>query len=408
MKILVMNAGSSSQKSCLYDLTEASGTQPPKPAWEALIDWTHQQGMAELKIKTAHGARLQQEQQANSRAAVMNEMLKTLWQGETKVIEQPEEIAVVGHRVVHGGKNYHDSVIVTEAVKQEIDRLSILAPVHNPINLEGIVAIEQLLPTVPQVAVFDTAFHAKMPAAAALYPLPYEWTAAGIQRYGFHGTSHKYCAHRAAEILGRDINSLKLITCHLGNGSSLTAIKNGRSIDTTMGFTPLEGLMMGTRCGSIDPQILIYLMQQKGYAASDLDRILNKESGFLGVSGISADLRQVEAAIATGNERAKLAREIFLHRLQTSIGAMLANLGGLDALVFTAGIGENSAEVRTAACEPFAWLGLKLDETKNHNRPVDQDIATADARVRVVVVHTQEDWAIAQECFRLMQGRHSG
>jgi acetate kinase len=241
-----------------------------------------------------------------------------------------------------------------------------------------------------------------------LYPLPYEWTAAGIQRYGFHGTSHKYCAHRAAEILGRDINSLKLITCHLGNGSSLTAIKNGRSIDTTMGFTPLEGLMMGTRCGSIDPQILIYLMQQKGYAASDLDRILNKESGFLGVSGISADLRQVEAAIATGNERAKLAREIFLHRLQTSIGAMLANLGGLDALVFTAGIGENSAEVRTAACEPFAWLGLKLDETKNHNRPVDQDIATADARVRVVVVHTQEDWAIAQECFRLMQGRHSG
>lgn len=404
MKILVMNAGSSSQKSCLYDVSAQTGTQPPKPIWEATVDWTHQQGVAELKVKTATGAVLQEQRQAESRAAIVNDMLETLWSGETKVIDRPSEIDVVGHRVVHGGQEYPESVKVTDAVKQAIDRLSELAPVHNPVNLEGILAIEKILPAVPQVAVFDTSFHAKMPSAAALYPVPYEWSEKGMRRYGFHGTSHRYCAQRAAEILGQDVQALKIITCHLGNGCSLAAIRDGHSIDTTMGFTPLEGLMMGTRSGSVDPGLLIHLLRHEGYTADDLDRILNKESGFKGVSGISADLRQIAAAMAAGNDRAKLAFEIYIHRMQTGIGAMLANLGGLDALVFTAGVGENSAEVRAAACEPFGFMGLKLDPEKNQSKPVDQDIAAADSHVRILVIHTQEDWAIAQECQRLMQG----
>lgn len=403
MKILVMNAGSSSQKSCLYDLSIQAGKQPPKPIWEATVDWTHQQGVAELKVKTAAGVVLQEERQADSPVEVVNHMLETLWSGETRVIDRPSEIDVVGHRVVHGGQDYPESVKVTEAVKQAIDRLSDLAPVHNPVNLKGIVAIEQLLPGVPQVAVFDTSFHAKMPPAAAFYPVPYAWSQKGMRRYGFHGTSHRYCAQRAAEILGQDVNVLKLITCHLGNGCSLAAIRDGYSIDTTMGFTPLEGLMMGTRSGSVDPGLLIHLLRHEGYTADDLDRILNKESGFQGVSGISADVRQIAAAMKAGNEQAKLAFEIFIHRLQTGIGAMLANLGGLDALVFTAGVGENSVEVRAAACDPFGFMGLKIDPDKNQQRPVDQDIAAADSSVRVLVIHTQEDWAIAQECQRLMQ-----
>jgi acetate kinase len=403
MKILVMNAGSSSQKSCLYDLTELTGNQPPKPVWEALVDWTHSEGAAELKIKTAKGAVLQETRPAASRLAVTNHMLETLWQGDTKVIEKPAEIDVVGHRVVHGGQDYDESVIVTDEVMQAIDRLSALAPVHNPVNLEGIRAIDQILPDVPQVAVFDTAFHAKMPAAAAIYPVPYEWSQRGIRRYGFHGTSHRYCAHRAADLLGRDVHTLKMINCHLGNGCSLAAIQNGCSVDTTMGFTPLDGLMMGTRSGSVDPGMLIHLLRQEGYSADDLNHILNEESGFKGVSGVSADLRQISAAIAKGNEQAKLAFDIFIHRLQTGIGAMVANLGGLDVLIFTAGVGENAADVRAAACEPFAFMGLKLDAEKNQQRPVDQDVAAADSTVRIFVIHTQEDWAIAQECIRLMK-----
>lgn len=417
MKILVMNAGSSSQKSCLYDLTQHELTQPsdvdpkrsfavdhqpPNPVWEATIDWTHQSDRAELQIQTAAGAVLEELHPADSHLSVIRHMLETLWQGKTQVIEHPIEIDVVGHRVVHGGADYHDSVLVTEAVKQAIDRLSPLAPAHNPVNLEGIRAIEQILPDVPQVAVFDTAFHAKMPAAAAIYPIPYEWSDRGIRRYGFHGTSHQYCSQRAAELLGRDLASLKLVTCHLGNGCSLAAVQAGRSVDTTMGFTPLDGLMMGTRSGSVDPGILMHWLRHEGFTADDLDRVLNKESGLQGVSGISADMRQIATAIAAGNSRARLAFDVFIHRLQTGIGAMLANLGGLDGLVFTAGIGENSPEVRAAACEPFAFLGLKLDPDKNHAKTRDRDIATADSTIRVLVIHTQEDWAIAQECYKLM------
>lgn len=405
MKILVLNAGSSSQKSCLYALTgDALPNQPLEPLWEAQIDWTHQQDAAELKVKTAQGVILEDHLPSASRFDLTLQMLLTLWSGKTQVLEQPQEIDVVGHRVVHGGQEYQSSTLVNSKVKSAIANLAALAPAHNPANLEGIEAIEQILGTeVPQVAVFDTAFHTQIPLPAAIYPGPYEWFEQGIRRYGFHGISHQYCAQRAAQILGRELKELRLIACHLGNGCSLAAIRDGHSIDTTMGFTPLDGLMMGSRSGSVDPGILIYLMRQQGYTADQFDRVLNLASGLKGISGVSADMRQIVAAITQDNSRAQLAFDIYVHRLRSCIGAMLASLGGLDALVFTAGVGENSALVRTAACEAFGFLGLKLDPEKNTRPPEDRDIATDDSTVRVLVIHTQEDWAIAKDCWHLLR-----
>ena len=403
MKILILNAGSSSQKSCLYEVGDTLPEQPPDPLWEASVDWTHHQGFAEIKVKTASGAVLEEDIPIQERPKVIAQMLETLWQGDTKVIEQPSAIDVVGHRVVHGGQDYRESVRITPAVKAAIAQLAVLAPVHNPANLEGIDAIELALgKDVRQVAVFDTAFHSQLPDAAAIYPGPYKWVDRGIRRYGFHGISHQYCAQRTAQLLHRDLNELRLMVCHLGNGCSLSAIQHGHSIDTTMGFTPLEGLMMGTRAGSVDPSILLYLMRQEGYTVDQLDQELNKASGLVGISGVSADLRQVMAAIEAGNAHAQLALDIYIHRLRSCMGAMLASLGGLDALVFTAGVGENAALVRTLACQNFEFMGLKLDVGKNQSHPIDQDIATADSTARIFVIHTQEDWAIAQDCYRMV------
>jgi acetate kinase len=402
MKILVLNAGSSSQKSCLYDIpADALPEDPPEPIWEGLIDWTHQAGVAEIQVKTATDE-VKDTVPFTDRPPVVEQLLTTIWQGPTQVIAAPSEIAAVGHRVVHGGRKYHDSIRVTPEVKAAIAQLAELAPVHNPANLEGIEAAEAILgDQVPQVAVFDTAFHAQMPDAAAIYPGAYEWIEQGIYRYGFHGTSHAYCAERAAELLGQDLKDLRLITCHLGNGASLAAIRDGRSIDTTMGFTPLDGLMMGSRSGSVDPSILIHLIRHHGYDADQLDHLLNQASGLLGISGLSNDLRQIMSAIDAGNDRAKLALEIYIHRLRSCMGAMLASLGGLDALIFTAGVGEHSPPIRAAACEAFAFLGLKLDLDKNAGRPRDAVISTLDSTVKVLVIHTQEDWAIARDCWRL-------
>ncbi len=281
--------------------------------------------------------------------------------------------------------------------------------------------VAKLLGPVPQVAVFDTGFHHTMPLAAATYPGPYEWFEQGIRRYGFHGINHQYCAERAAQLLGKGLNSLKLVTCHLGNGCSLAAIREGRSVDTTMGFTPLDGLMMGTRSGSVDPGILTYLMRQRHFSGEQLDDVLNKKSGLLGVSGISSDMREVLSACKNGAEpekmaRAKLALDMYVHRLQSGIGAMIAVLGGIDALVFTAGVGENSPEVRAAVCDNFSFLGARLDQTKNAQSPADKndrnndknsdkDISARDARVRVLVIHAQEDWMIAREGWELAQNR---
>jgi acetate kinase len=411
MKILVLNAGSSTQKSCLYEIADrAFSTQASQPIWEGKINWTQDRAVAEIEVKTVTGAKLQESISDDSPQAHLTYMLHTLTDGATKVINQLSEIDVVGHRIVHGGQDYRDSVVITEDVKKAIASLSNLAPAHNPVALEGIEAIEKILKDVTQVAVFDTGFHATLPDAAAIYPGPYQWVEQGIRRYGFHGISHQYCSQRAAQILGRDVPLERLITCHLGNGCSLAAIKNGRSIDTTMGFTPLDGLMMGSRSGSIDPGILIYLLRHCDYSVEKLDDILNKASGLKGISGVSSDMREVREAMSTtgyayaqGNSRAQLAWDIYVHRLRSSIGAMLTSLGGLDALVFTAGVGEHSAEIRQAACEAFGFLGLKLDIEKNHQQPVDEDIATTDSAVRVLVIHTQEDWAIAGQCWQLLQ-----
>ncbi|OYE05228.1 acetate kinase [Nostoc sp. 'Peltigera membranacea cyanobiont' 232] len=404
MKILVLNAGSSTQKSCLYEIAdEALSTEASQPLWEGKINWTQNRSVAEIEVKTGTGATLQESISDDSLQAHLTYMLHTLTDGATKVIDRLSEIDVVGHRIVHGGQDYRDSVVITEDVKKAIASLSNLAPAHNPVAVEGIEAIEEISKDVTQVAVFDTGFHATLPDAAAIYPGPYQWVEQGIRRYGFHGISHQYCSQRATQILGRDVPPERLITCHLGNGCSLAAIKNGRSIDTTMGFTPLEGLMMGSRSGSIDPGILIYLLRYCNYSGEKLDDILNKASGLKGISGVSSDMREVREAIAQGNSRAQLAWDIYVHRLRSNIGAMLTSLGGLDALVFTAGVGEHSAEIRQAACEAFGFLGLKLDLEKNQQQPVDEDIATTDSAVRVLVIHTQEDWAIAGQCWQLLQ-----
>jgi acetate kinase len=286
--------------------------------------------------------------------------------------------------------------------------VSAFAPLHNRAELEGIEIIEKRIGTVLQVAVFDTGFHSRLPERAAVYPGPYEWLAQGIRRYGFHGINHQYCAERTAQLLGKDLRSLKLVTCHLGNGCSLAAIRDGQSVDTTMGFTPLEGLMMGTRSGSVDPGILTYLIRQGQLTGQQLDDLLNGKSGLLGISGISGDMRQIVAAMKNGHARAKLAFDIFVHRLQAGIGTMIAVLGEVDALVFSAGIGENSPEVRAAACANFGFLGLKLDPAKNAQLSADQDISLSDSAVRVLIVLAQEDWAIARDCWRLVSARIRG
>jgi acetate kinase len=392
MMVLVLNAGSSSQKSCLYSLGDFLPDTPTEPLWEAHLDWTVAQETGILTVKS-HGH--EQKIEVTATETGLEVLLETLIQGETRVLNSLEDIDLVGHRVVHGGAKYSQATVITTEVKKAIADLIPLAPNHNPAHLAGIETIETLLPNVPQVAVFDTAFHTTIPESAKVYPLPYEWYEQGIQRHGFHGISHQYCANHAAQILHKPLESLKIVTCHLGNGCSLAAIKNGICVDTTMGFSPLEGLMMGTRCGSIDPQIPLYLIQEYGLDVEAVNRLLNQESGLKGVSGISGDMREINQAIAAGNQRATLALEIYIHRLKSSIGAMVAILNGLDVLVFTGGVGENSSLVREKTCEGLTYLGLELDLAKNHHHPVDQNIAPDNSPRAVLVIHTQEDWAIA-------------
>ena len=401
MKILVLNSGSSSQKSSLYEIGETLPDDPPTPLWEGKIEWHDE--VAETEVKGARRVVQKDQVQVASRAEAVEHLLSTLWDGKTLTVTSRTEIDVVGHRVVHGGPKYEEPVLLTSEVKSGIAKVSAFAPLHNRAELEGIEVIEKVLGPVPQVAVFDTGFHRKMPAAAAVYPGPYQWFESGIHRYGFHGINHQYCAARAAQLLRRDLSSLKFVTCHLGNGCSLAAIQEGHSIDTTMGFTPLEGLMMGTRSGSVDPGILTYLMRQGRLQAQEIDDVLNKESGLLGISGISGDMREILASMKRRHSRAKLAFDIYVHRLQAGIGAMVAVLGGIDVLVFSAGVGENSAEVRDAACKQLGFLGLKLDDAANRQHPPDRDIAAPDSAVRVLIIRAQEDWAIARECWHLMR-----
>lgn len=399
MKILVLNSGSSSQKSSLFDFGASLPDSPPAPLWEGKLEWQGERAL--LEVKNSAGMSQKEEIIFTAREKATAHLLDALTSGKASVLSTKSEIAVVGHRIVNGGQEYTQPTIISPEVKAAIQRMAIFAPLHNRVELEGIRLIEEKFGSIPQVAVFDTAFHSSLPAAAFVYPGPYEWFSQGIRRFGFHGINHQYCAERTAQLLGKSISSLKIVSCHLGNGCSVAAIEHGKSIDTSMGFTPLEGLMMGTRSGSVDPGILTYLMREQNLSAQTLDDLLNKNSGLLGISGISGDMRRVVSTIKEGNDRAKLAFDIFVHRLRAGIGSMVAALGGLDALVFTAGIGENSAEVRQAACANFNFLGLQLDLAKNTSAKPDQNISATSSTVRVLVVQAQEDWAIARESWKL-------
>ena len=399
MKILVLNSGSSSQKACLYEVGETLPSRPPACLWEGRIEFGS--GTATIAAKNSEGAVLKETIQVSSREEVVRHLLRTARDGKTRAVGSVTEIEAVGHRIVHGGPHFEDPVVVTPEVRAAIASVSPLAPLHIRAELEGMEIIESVLGAVPQIAVFDTGFHRQMPKAAATYPGPYEWVEKGIRRYGFHGINHKYCADRAAQLLGKDPKSLKVVTCHLGNGCSAAAIQGGRSIDTTMGFTPLDGLMMGTRSGAVDPGILIFLMREARLDHQKIDYVLNQESGLLGVSGLSGDMRDILAGIQRGHERAKLACDIYIHRLRAAIGGMVAVLGGMEALVFTAGVGENSADVRAAACSTMEFLGLKVDPELNARPSLDCDISTKDSRIRVLVIRAEEDWAIATECWKL-------
>jgi acetate kinase len=298
--------------------------------------------------------------------------------------------------------------VIDDQVKRVILEVSEIAPLHNKAGLEGVSLAEELFPNRVQVAVFDTGFHRTLPQAAAIYPGPYQWYERGIRRYGFHGINHQYMAQRAARLLGRDLASLKIVTCHLGNGCSLAAVENGKSIDTTMGFTPLEGLMMGTRAGSVDPGILIHLIETDRLAADRLNDVLNHDSGLVGISGKSSDMRDILDTMGAGHDqsaRAQLAFDIFVHRLQSGIAAMCASLGGLDAVVFSGGIGENAPQVRSAACTRLGFLGIRLDEARNLSAKADVEISSPDGNVRVFVIRAQEEWAIACESARLLRSR---
>jgi acetate kinase len=400
MKILVLNSGSSSQKACLYEIGATLPEHPTMCLWEGEIDWHRE--TASMRVKNSEGQVLTEQLPVTSRERVIRDLLDTLFVGATRAVASCADIDAVGHRVVHGGPQFEDPVIITPEVRSAIDSVSAFAPLHIRAELEGMDIVENLFGGVPQIAVFDTGFHRQMPRSAAIYPGPYEWFESGIRRYGFHGINHQYCADRAAHLLGKDARSLRLVTCHLGNGCSVAAIRGGRSLDTTMGFTPLDGLMMGTRSGSVDPGILTFLMRQRKLDGEEIDRVLNQKSGLLGISGLSSDMRDILAAIPKGHDRAQLAFDIYVHRLRAAIGGMAAVLGGIDALVFTAGVGENSPEVREAATSGFEFLGLTLDRLANRQPYLDQDIATPDSRVRVLVIRAEEDWAIAQE-WKLVQ-----
>ena len=320
------------------------------------------------------------------------------------VIKSMDEISAVGHRVVHGGEKYSDSVLIDDEVLKSIEECIVLAPLHNPPNLIGIEACKELMPNTPMVAVFDTAFHQTMPKHSYICPLPYElYEKYSIRKYGFHGTSHKYVSNKVAKVMGKDIKDLQIVTCHLGNGCSLSAVKNGKSIDTSMGFTPLAGVMMGTRSGSIDPSVISFLIEEHGYKIEEVDELLNKKSGVLGISGVSSDFRDVLAAADSGNERAKLALEIFYYKVRTQIAAYAGAMGGVDVIVFTAGIGENSSITRKEILKGLEFFGFELNEENNEIRGKIQEISTEDSKVKVYVVPTNEELMIARDTARLVK-----
>ena len=398
MKILVINCGSSSLKYQILDMTNE--TLLCKGLVEKIgIDGsviTHEKvGMDKFRLETP---------MANHEDAIA-QVLAAIQDPEHGVVKDMSEIGAVGHRVVHGGEKYADSVLITEAVMKDVEECCEIAPLHNPPNIAGINACKALMPDTPMVAVFDTAFHQTMPPESYLYAIPYEYyTKYHIRRYGFHGTSHKYVSRRAAEMLNVDLEDLKIITCHLGNGASVSAIKHGKCIDTSMGFTPLEGLVMGTRSGDIDPALVTYIRQKENLPSGKANEILNKKSGVLGISGVSSDFRDIEAAVAEGNERAALALKVFAHKVRFYIGAYIAEMNGVDALVFTAGDGENDYGMRDIICNNLGNLGIKLDVVKNRVRGKETIISADDARVKCLLIPTNEELMIAKDTFEIVKG----
>jgi acetate kinase len=324
------------------------------------------------------------------------------------VINSIDEITAVGHRVVHGAEKFSQSTIITEAVEATIRECFPLAPLHNPPNLMGISACKRILPNIPHVAVFDTAFHQTMPEQAYLYAIPYQLYAEhSIRRYGFHGTSHRYVTNRATQLLGQAPESLKIITCHLGNGCSITAVNEGKSVDTSMGLTPLEGLVMGTRSGDLDPAVVFFLMDRLGMSSNQVDDLLNKQSGLLGLSGNSRDVRDLIEASKNGDKRSKLALNIFCYRVRKYIGAYAAAMGGLDAVIFTAGIGENAVEIRQNICEGLEFMGIELDKEKNKSKESEKFINTENSKVKILVIPTNEELLIARDTLEIVSGLYT-
>ena len=330
------------------------------------------------------------------------QVLDAVQNPEYGVVKSMDEIGAVGHRVVHAGEKYAESVLITDDVIKALEECVELAPLHNPPNLMGIAACRELMPDTPMVGVFDTAYHQTMPPESYIYAIPYEYYEKyGIRRYGFHGTSHKFVAQRAAAMLNTNINDLKIITCHLGNGASVTAIKHGRVVDTSMGFTPLEGLVMGTRCGDIDPAIVTYIREKENLPQGVANEILNKKSGVLGISGVSSDFRDLEDALSEGNERAALALRVFAHKVRFYIGAYIAEMNGVDAIVFTAGVGENDVYMRDIICTNLGNLGIKLDPIKNKVRGKETEISTEDSKVKLLLIPTNEELMIARDTYNI-------
>ena len=391
MNILVVNAGSSSLKYQLFDME--NDTVPARGLFERIgID-------GRVKHKAEGHADYVADIPLPDHAAAVRALLDLLTDKEHGALKSVSDITAVGHRVVHGGEKFSSSALVTGDVLAAIESVVPLAPLHNPPNLVGISACREVLgESIPHVAVFDTAFHQSMPKRAFLYAVPYEYyTENQVRRYGFHGTSHRYVSGRAAQMLGKPVSELKIVTCHLGNGSSIAAVDGGRSADTSMGMTPLEGVPMGTRSGSIDPAIIAYLCSARGMTVDQVTDALNKKSGMLGVSGVSPDFRDLYAAAADGNDRAQLALDMFAYSVRKQTGALAAAMGGIDVLVFTAGVGENNSTMRASVCEGLEFMGVSVDGEKNRAARGEADISAAGARVRVLVVPTDEELVIARD-----------
>ena len=396
MKVLVINCGSSSLKYQLFNMdTEEALAQ-------GLVERIGLEG-ARLKHETPSTDKKVIEQPMEDHRVALKSVLEALVNETYGALKSLDEIDAVGHRVVHAGEKYSESVVITDDVMDALKECIELAPLHNPPNIMGIEAIQELLPKVTNVGVFDTAFHQTIPKEAYIYPLPYEYYEEyGVRKYGFHGTSHRYVSKRASEMMGKDLKDLKLVTCHLGNGASLAAVKNGKSVATSMGFTPLEGLVMGTRCGDLDPAIVTFIMNKKGLSPLEMDTVMNKKSGVLGISGVSSDFRDIEDAAAEGNERAQLALMAFDLRVKKYIAAYAAVMGGVDGIIFTAGLGENSIDNRQAIMEGLDFLGAKLDIEKNKVRGKETFVNTDDSKVKIMVIPTNEELMIARDTKELV------